>query len=120
VRAGVVVVGGEAAELGLELFLGSGGVLPGEELFQGLVEAPGLAAGLRVVGPECLEAILRLSSSSSKAPAVQCWCYAPPANLTGQAAAGRVRASSALFLVRGELHRRDRTSLRRLPAMPGD
>jgi hypothetical protein len=90
VRAGVVVVGGEAAELGLELFLGSGGVLPGEELFQGLVEA------------------------------VQCWCYAPPANLTGQAAAGRVRASSALFLVRGELHRRDRTSLRRLPAMPGD
>ena len=56
VRAGLVVVGGEAVELGLELFFGVGGVLLGEVFLQGLVEAFDLAAGLRVVGPGVLGA----------------------------------------------------------------
>jgi hypothetical protein len=50
----VVVVGDEAVELGLELFLGGWGVLAGEEPFEGLVESFDLAAGLGVVGPGVL------------------------------------------------------------------
>jgi hypothetical protein len=56
VGAGVVVVGGEGVELGLELFLGGGGVLMGEVFLQGLVEALDLAAGLGVVGAGVLGA----------------------------------------------------------------
>jgi len=50
VGSGLVVVGGEAVEDDLELLAGGDGVLGVEELFEGLVEAFDLAAGLGVVG----------------------------------------------------------------------
>src|SRR5207237_4013461 len=49
--AQLVVVGHDAIELGLQLLLGLGRILFGQEALQGLVEAFDLATGLRVVGP---------------------------------------------------------------------
>ena len=51
----VVVVGDETVELSLQRGDGVGGVLRGEELFEGLMPAFDLAARLRMVGPRVFE-----------------------------------------------------------------
>jgi len=53
-RTDFVVVGDEAIDLGLELRDRLGARLFVEELLERLVEALDLAAGLRVIGRECL------------------------------------------------------------------
>jgi len=55
VRAAGVVVGGEGIQLGLQPGGGGGGVLAGEPVLEGLVQAFDLPAGLRVVGAAVAE-----------------------------------------------------------------
>jgi hypothetical protein len=73
----LVVAAGEAVELSLELFLGGGGVLPGQVFLEGLLEAFDLAAGLGVVRPGVLGADAQAEQFKFRVPACWCWWCAP-------------------------------------------